>query len=124
MFNLQKEIDDIEKLVVSFEKRLTTEINNSITKSLKNNPDISIIIRDNHVVLSDYVDGEQVDYLIYYASHDAPTTIEITKQGASLGYLDADTEMYTKYVSIVKPLEDAYLTYFEWDGFDFLKRFK
>lgn len=119
MFDIDKELIAIEKIVVDFENRLRSYINTSIARVIKDNEDMIISIRNGHVSIIDYLNGETAEYLIYFEDNDM-TTIEITKQGVSLGYLESDSEVYTKYRNMIKPIEDTYRTYFEWDGRDFL----
>jgi hypothetical protein len=116
--DIKQEIQKIEAVVKAFEKNAKDYIVVSINKALEADENIRVEITDTHIIITDYLDGEQVDYLVYI--EDEVTNIEATKQGYSIGYLEHDNETYVKYRQIIKPIEDVYRTYFSWDGQEFV----
>lgn len=120
--NIQEEVEAIGKVVKTFERNVKNYVIGSIDAAIQKNPTMSITIEKDHIIISDYIDGEQVDYLVYIDDH--VTNIEATKQGFSIGYLEHDNETYIKYKEIIKPIEDVYRTYFSWDGQEFVTNLK
>jgi hypothetical protein len=119
---IEEELKKIEKVVNAFEKKAKEYITSSMNKAIEQYPSINIVINDKHFIISDFVDGEQVDYFVYI--EDDVTNIEATKNGFSVGYLEHDSEVYIKYRQMIKPIEDVYRTYFSWDGQEFVTKLR
>lgn len=120
--DVEKEIASIGEIVKKFETDLRKYLNLSISKAIEANPSMTITIEPDHIIISDYVDGEQVDYLVYIEPD--MTLIEATKQGFSIGYLEPENETYLKFRQILSPIEETYRSFFSWDGKDFVINLK
>lgn len=122
IMDIEKEIASIGVVVQKFETDLRQHLNRSIAKAIEDNPTMTITIEPDHIVISDYIDGEQVDYLVYIEPDI--TLIEATKQGFSIGYLEPENETYIKFRQILSPIEETYRSFFSWDGKDFVINLK
>lgn len=120
--DIEQRIDDIRLVVEQFEEDLRDFLNSSIEKSLSENTSMTITIKSDYIIISDSVDAEQVDYLVYIEQDS--TQIEATKAGFAVGYLEHDSELYLKLRNILKPIEDTYRTFFSWDGREFVTNLK
>lgn len=122
--NIQKEVKKIETAVQKFESLLRQYLIESIQTAIQNNDSLAISITPECITVTEYVEAEQVDYLVYIDDTDYTVSIEATKQGFSIGYLEADSETYIRITTILKPIIDTYQTFFSWDGKEFVINLK
>ena len=121
MFNLVHEMELIKIAVTEFETKLKLHIINSINSVTASNPNITITIKEDHVIITDVIDGEPVDFNVWFS--DDTTYIEAVKNGELVGVLDNEDESTKGYLSMVSVIEETYRNYFGWDGSDFISQF-
>lgn len=122
--NIQKEVKKIETAVQKFESLLRQYLIDSIQTAVQNNDSLAISITPEYITVTEYVEAEQVDYLVYIDDTDYTVSIEATKQGFSIGYLESDSDTYIRITNILRPIIDTYQTYFSWDGKEFVINLK
>lgn len=118
MFNINDELATITNVVQNFESKLLNHLDVSLRSLVESNPNISISIENGYVDIGDVIDGEHINFYIYF--NDEIPSVEVVKMGGVIGSLEVGSEKYSKYITMVRPIEEAYRMYFMWDGAEFL----
>lgn len=119
------EFKKLEKNVLAFELYARNFIDAHMKSVVATNPNIKIYIKDNYVMISDILDGEAVEYNVYVSPEDRDqTSIEVIKNGVSMGFLSVDSPLFEEFKKIVDPIQQLYLMFFSWDGVDFVNKLK
>ena len=118
MFNINDELATITNVVQNFESKLLNHLDVSLRSLVESHPNISISIENGYVDIGDVIDGEHINFYIYF--NDEIPSVEVVKMGGVIGSLEVGSEKYSKYITMVRPIEEAYRMYFMWDGAEFL----